>query len=699
LIPADAAFYSATLRNREQIEIVARSKAWARLQELPAYQMAWQMVQAQYHQEGGQLAGLRQLYEQPENRELVALVREAVSDEVFCYAGESWADVLELAQEVSSSSTRFQPLLAQLQGRRDPKSAARSQAKAALDALAANLDLIKVPDLIIGFKVRDAKRVQAQLKRLEKFLNANLEDSPLKGRLKRAQVGDQSFLTLRLDGSLVPWDRVPIQQVEDSEGEYDTLIKKLKTMTLTISLGLHDQYLLVALGPTTKVVEQLGRGERLADRPELKPLARHADKPLTGISYISKAMMRRLGMTAKDVDGMAQTVKNFLNLAGLPEEKKKQIDKDVDGVAQDLKKALPELGALVSFSFRTDRGFEGYSYNYGQHRGVDGSKPLTLLSHVGGAPIAAVVGRSKSDPQSYRTAVKWLKVFYGHLDEIITERLPEEPKEKYEKVAKTFLPLLRRLDQITDKELLPALADGQSALVLDARWTSRRWFRNMAQADKPMPMLEVGLVLGVSDADQLRKALEEYRTTINEIIAKVRDQVPGRDLPDIKIPEPQSEMGKAGTLYFYPIPRAWGLDRRFVPTGGLSSSVAALSLSKAHSERLLEKTPLDVDSGPLGDQQRPLVGAGYFNWPALIDAVTPWVEMAVRRGGSEEETAAVPDGEEDRGAADPKGRKGVLEQVHTVLQVLKTFRGYTSATTVEEGHLVTHQEWVFKDLK
>src|SRR5689334_16606068 len=56
LIPADAAFYHASLRNREQVQIIARSKAWARLRELPAVQAAWKQIQDQYNQEEGKLA-------------------------------------------------------------------------------------------------------------------------------------------------------------------------------------------------------------------------------------------------------------------------------------------------------------------------------------------------------------------------------------------------------------------------------------------------------------------------------------------------------------------------------------------------------------------------------------------------------------------------------------------------------------------
>ena len=50
LIPADAAFYGAMLRNREQIEIIARSNAWKRLVEMPTVQQGLVALQEKVEQ-------------------------------------------------------------------------------------------------------------------------------------------------------------------------------------------------------------------------------------------------------------------------------------------------------------------------------------------------------------------------------------------------------------------------------------------------------------------------------------------------------------------------------------------------------------------------------------------------------------------------------------------------------------------------
>ena len=74
-IPADAASYTVWLRNREQLEAVLKSNAWAKLKALPAVQMALQMAQAELQKPENPLAQVLKLYDQPENRQLFGHLR------------------------------------------------------------------------------------------------------------------------------------------------------------------------------------------------------------------------------------------------------------------------------------------------------------------------------------------------------------------------------------------------------------------------------------------------------------------------------------------------------------------------------------------------------------------------------------------------------------------------------------------------
>src|SRR5262249_44583427 len=162
-----------------------------------------------------------------------------------------------------------------------------------------------------------------------------------------------------------------------------------------------------------------------------------------------------------------------------------------------------------SFTFLNGRGYESFTFDWSKYPTRDGSRPLSLLHHAGGNPIIVTVARNKAAPEQYRLLVKWIKIGYGYFKEFGVPHLGEGVREKYRDIAKTFKPLLKRLDQTTAKMLLPALADGQIGFVLDAKITSKRWFKIMPESDQPLPMLEPALILGVSDADLLRKACAE----------------------------------------------------------------------------------------------------------------------------------------------------------------------------------------------
>jgi hypothetical protein len=135
------------------------------------------------------------------------------------------------------------------------------------------------------------------------------------------------------------------------------------------------------------------------------------------------------------------------------------------------------------------------------------------------------------------------------------------------------------------------------------------------------------------------------------------------------------------------------VDKQIAPSAGLSKSVGVLSTSPRLAKRALERTPLSLEEGLLTDRNRPLASAISFNWPALVDAVTPWVDYGVTQYFARRAAAA------EAGAAGDPRVKPILEQVRTGAEILKCFRGISMATYREGNAVVTHSESVWRDLK
>ena len=96
-IPADAAFYRSAMRNREQVEAVLNSRAWAKLCELPVChefallkshplaQMAWQLSKSKLAEAQPTTAQVETILNDPQMQRLFEFLIDICSDEVFAY--------------------------------------------------------------------------------------------------------------------------------------------------------------------------------------------------------------------------------------------------------------------------------------------------------------------------------------------------------------------------------------------------------------------------------------------------------------------------------------------------------------------------------------------------------------------------------------------------------------------------------------
>jgi hypothetical protein len=159
-------------------------------------------------------------------------------------------------------------------------------------------------------------------------------------------------------------------------------------------------------------------------------------------------------------------------------------------------------------------------------------------------------------------------------------------------------------------------------------------------------------------------------------------KVEPKNASEFRIPPPESRKIKGGTIFYYPLPGAWGLDPRILPNAALSEKVAALTISQDHSERLLMSTPFRPAGRPLADIKRPMAEAAYVDIAGFIDLFAHWAKIAASFAGASDQRA-----------------EEVLKQAGPVLELLKVLRSYSSRTYTEGDAWVTHAEWVIVDIQ
>jgi hypothetical protein len=696
-VPADASFYSTSLRLREQFDLLVHSKAWAKLLEMQSVQMALNMARSQWEQPGGPKDQWETFIRNPDNERLVETLKDMASNEVFIYGDKRFADFLGLSIEAFNAA-RYAPMFSKLV---DPQGAQNDEqvAMAAfLQTLNENLDRVVVPDVVIGFKVSDTNRADQQVRRLETLINVViglLTINEFKDRFGRVKVGDGEFIEMRLDGKLVPWEELPFADFEENPGDFEPLKQRLRSLTMTLDLGVKDGYLIFSIGDSNEHVAQLGKTDLLKNRPEFKPLAEHLSKRLTEVSFTSKEFNALITGTKEDVDGLVDLAEEMLPYAELPDELEERLLEDARALANDLKPFVPEPGGSLSFSYLTPQGYEGFTYDWTQNLMLDDSQPLPLMRHTGGSPILAWVGRSKQSPQDYDVFVKWIKKGYGYFEEFGVPQMSDAEREKFKYVMDFAIPQIKRIDHATRTMLIPALADGQTGFVLDADITSKRWHKEMPPATEALPMIELALTFGVSDAELLKRGMNEYLAVAQAVADKLKEVNPGSLPPNYRIPDPTTREVSGGSVYSYELPADAGLDPQLQPAAGLSKTVAVLSLSPRQAERILQQSTLNSD---LVASRKNLGSAMVFDFAGLVDAVRPWVEYGVKYyavGVSPGEDVS----EKLKALENEPQMKFVLGDIRTGAEILKCLKGSTSITYLEGEATVTKSVTRIEDLK
>src|SRR4051794_3743806 len=95
-VPADAAFYSASLRFKEQWHTFIDSKAYGKLMEIPVIQLAKMGATFQWQQANQPVvAQVREYIESPAGQDAVGVVKEMFSEEIFAYGGSNISETIK----------------------------------------------------------------------------------------------------------------------------------------------------------------------------------------------------------------------------------------------------------------------------------------------------------------------------------------------------------------------------------------------------------------------------------------------------------------------------------------------------------------------------------------------------------------------------------------------------------------------------
>lgn len=716
LVPQDAAFVSSSLRLREQFDAVVASNAFASIMALPAVRRALDSLEEQRATPGSPFSTIDTFLQMPENRAAGDLIADMLATDTFLYGEPSCVSFWRLVRKIAEAQQRAGVAEAadgetdvvvesidegdeaamDVRGADAAGLAAARQARAIVATLAANLDLIVVPDLVWGFRTTKADLAAGQILRLE-ALGAWLGGGP--GRVDRRTIAGVEFLVFTLDGAAVVRDlgnlTEALGELTDDAEAAARVIGRLETLDLVLAIGLVDDHVIVSLGDSADHLDKLAlpkSGRRgVLTLPAFAPLLRHPTGRLTGVAYMSEALCDAVNTSRSDIESMLAVVDQLDESAGMSAAAKQDVHDLVEKAVDEWGKRLPEAGPWMAYSFLAEQGYEGYVWNWARNQPLDGSKRLDLLEHAGGAPLVMAVSRIKGDEAGFDALARLVQAAWGLVGKHAAAGM--EPGEK--QAFDAFGDLGSRASRVLRDKLVKALADGQIGVVVDAKGRTRKPQGDLPSSAEPLPIIEPAVVVSLADPKLFREGLSDLFELGDEFTDLVRRTAPDAVPEGYRIPEPEKAKVDEGSVWSWKLVNG-RLDDQIRPAIGVGEKVAVFSMAPKQAGRVLVESRLETGA-QLTKFDEPLAAAAAYDFAGLVDAVEPWVTYLTRYGCVQERDGGVDPDVELTAADENPQAKEVLEHVHVVLAALKSLRAGVTETSFQDDALVTHWRNVIRD--
>ncbi|MFO1066535.1 MAG: hypothetical protein U0892_21965 [Pirellulales bacterium] len=682
LAPSDAAFYSSSLGLGKVWEREVTSGWVAEVRKVPYVQDFEAYVREQYSQNVAANPQVKAYAEGPIVQDLLGLLKDMVSNEIFIIGDKSWCDFAEQFGAFQNEMVAFNP------------ETPEEVQEFVLAIEKAQVDAIKIPSTVIGFQLTEDTSARDYLNALEGLvrtaLSASEELAPIGKALKRKDSRFGHSLSLQLKTDDIPWDKIP--ETDEKAGEaIQHLRSLLEGRSLYISLAVLNNRGFIAISEDPKLLENLGKGETLLKNETIQVLKKANPANLRGINYAS-AEWRVAGWEMS-------AASYFENLANQLSAPLMQLEADEDALAAIREKLVedgawldgiaekmqPKYGPMLGYSFDTDQGNESFVYDWTPSWLLENAQPLAVTRHAGKSPLLMAASRQKWIVEVNEVIEGVLEKIPGYIEAATTAGLLEsEDAEKTQAIAEELLPIVSDLHDAIRAKIIPGLDGNESLLSVAAQWTTTQPSPYGPTADEPLPLPEIGLAMKLKNKDQFLSGLEDVFGALNKLINVGHELNPDGIPAGAAVPEPQEEQFAKGTRYFFPLGAEPPFDQCEFQMM-VDDNVAVFGYSSRQVKAMFEDRALATRPAWYKAND-PAASVAYVDVAGVFKAIKPWVRYSLTTATGD---LSQPLGQAEAGAPVPTG--------DDVLQIWDCFRklGKAAGTTVidDEGVTVSHWLW------
>lgn len=680
LAPADAAFFGTSINLLQAWQEFLNGKFVTRLRAVPFIQEVEEEFNQQWANPEGPLAQAKAGLANPNIQNLVKLLVDMGSQEVFIYGGDDWCEMIEGALEFQNRMT-----------------SAMGEGPEELEQFLKNLtrediDAIHIPTTVLGFRLTDAESARMQLDALEGLLRiagGQAEElQPLLERLRRTDLREGQTLSLRLDTSLIPLDSLDEEQREVAE----KVIELLEDRSVTIGMGVKSQLLLIAFSEDPQAIENVGEASsKLLEHESMEVLKAAEITNLRGISYVSQRWREsqwnanfqhyfqrlavQLTAAAKQESGEAADVQQW----------ETELQADAAWLDQQIARVAPEFGAQLAWSRKTQTGSEGWSYDWSKNVGLRNAQPLKVLNHAGTGSLLLLGWKQADMPVVGEIIERVIEKAPAHVRRFIA--MAEEDEQERERALQVFdktWPLVAEGYAVLRDSILPALDDNETLVAMAARWSTPTLGENLPPPRQPLPLPEWAVACSLSDREQFIEGCQELYEVFDRAVEVMRELNPDRVPDGYEVPRPEQEEVAGATRYHY---EEWSssvaLDG-FVPQLLVTDDLLLVGYSDRQLKDMLTARPLATRPAWL-EATMPVAAVSYVDVAGMITAGRPWIAYGL--------TVARPS------LDDPMWQgAGPIPTGNDILQIWDCFssigRSAATATVSEDGPLVSRWVWV-----
>jgi hypothetical protein len=648
LAPADADFYAATYRMKEQWASIVSGPVVKKFLDLPVVQENLETFLDQWKNRDGNVANLRMVWENPNAKDAVKFATELVSEECFFLGDKNTGEFVRAYSRVINAVNEL--AVEQL----EDETASDKLMNLCID----EIEKLMVPMILIGAKCKDEDLAITKVDQLEASLQLSMgfvpELAPVANSIKRIDDDRGSRLTVEFNGKMIPWELLPLNDQFDEE-VMEILKNVLNEKSIALTIGTLDSYFVIGISTKRGDLLKLGKGANLTTHPDLAPVVTNASKPITSVSYLSDNLAKanydsqfknfftkNFSVLLNQFMGV-QTAVHGLNGDAGGIDSTSEIYKFFEGIKSELRwmdesiaKFVPEARGTTAYSFSTTNGWEQVYHARTKNVLLDGSKPLAALQHIGGDPMMMVVTRIQDHPEYFGLMRQIVQRFKTQLDRAFKidwsdTGVEMEEFKKAQLEIETLWPMLVKLADAWETKVLPGLNGEHGVVMSSGGLAAKQWAKEMPPSDVPLPLPEVASVSGVRDAAKLQEAAVEFFAVCDSLLDYVRSKDPNSVPANYSIPRPVESKSADGVKFGYPIPDDCPAPKSMMPHGLFSGNYLFGGYSEKQSEMLAKSTRLTIGAGVI-DTGKPLANASYLSIGRIMSAAKPWVVYGVKLG-------------------------------------------------------------------